>query len=538
MSVAGGSADAGSGGTAAAKPWAPLRRPLFRSLWLAQLTSNIGSWMQSVGAQWFLVEHSGSPAVVALVQTAGLLPMLFLSIPAGVFADSVDRRKLLLVMTVGSAAVAAVNVALGWSSLLTPVSLLLLTFLLGCTTALTNPAWQAIQPELVPPEEIPAAASLASVTVNGARAIGPAIAGFLVALSGPTTVFALNALSFVAVFFAVWRWQRPPQTSAYARERFVPAMRSGLRYIRSAPGVRRILLRSGIFAAPASALWALLPIAATETLGLSAGGYGVLLGVLGAGAVAGVAIMPVARRRLSNTVVLASSCCVFALGTLAISAALPLPLVLAALCLAGVAWIMTLTTLNATLQLAVPAWVRARAMGVYLLVFMGSQGVGSFIWGLIGSWLGTGHALQIAAGLLLLAALSLLPLPLHPQTGTLDRTITSLGLPTPALVFEPDPTDPVVVAVTYHVPPDQQTDFLVAMRRLELSRRRTGASAWRLDRDAEVPDLFREEFTVPSWQEHQRSADDRWTAYDQANREAARGFADEPVSIKHFFPIR
>ncbi|MFC4242984.1 MFS transporter [Gryllotalpicola reticulitermitis] len=515
--------------------WAPLARPTFRSLWLAQLGSNVGVWMQNVGAQWFLVEQAHSSALVAWVQTASLLPTLLLSLLAGVFADQYDRRILLVVTNGAATVIAGVLTILGYAGALSPWGLLVFTFLLGCASALTGPAWQAIQPELVPRSELASASALGSVTVNAARAIGPAIAGFLVALTGPSLVFLLNAISFVLVIVALLAWRRETSPAGTGRERLGPALVAGLRYVANGPIVRRILLRSALFALPGSALWALLPEAAQAPLGLNASGYGLLLAVLGAGALVGVALMPVIRRRLPSGVTLAGSALVFGLGSLSV-VIWPLAAVLPLLLLAGIAWIATLTTLNANMQLTLPAWVRARGMAAYLLVFMGTQAIGSFLWGAVSAWIGTGPTLIAAAALLALTAASVPLWPLPAEVGTLDRSIVAMCLPTPALVFDPEPEDgPVLVVRTYAVPPENAGAFASAMRLVEQTQRRTGATSWRLYRSGEHAGEYREEFTVRSWSEFQRQTTERWTGYDRERWDAAVALAATPPAEEHFF---
>jgi MFS family permease len=277
--------------------WAPLRSRIYRTLFIAQLVSNVGLWMQTVGAQWFLVEHHSSSTVVALVQTASLLPTLFLALPGGGLADLLDRRRLLIVVSTYTAIAAAVTTILAWTGVLTPSALLAMTFLLGCGSALSAPAWQAIQPELVTTEQIPAASALGSVTVNGARAVGPAIGGLVVATAGPAAVFALNTATFVAIIGALVWWRRPAADPGIDREHLGRSVRTGLHYVRSAPIIRRIMLRSALFAFPASALWALLPVASAERLHFGASGYGLVLGLLGVGALIGVAVNPLLRAR-------------------------------------------------------------------------------------------------------------------------------------------------------------------------------------------------------------------------------------------------
>jgi MFS family permease len=519
-------------------PWAPLRHSTYRMLFIAQLGSNVGTWMQTVAAQWLLVGRPDSAAFVSLVQTASLLPVFFLSLPAGVFADTMDRRKLLWVTSTAVAVCVGVLAVFTATGAMSPWLLLAFTFLIGCGSALTGPAWQAIQPELVPREEIPAAAALGSITVNGARAVGPAIAGFLVALLGPAPVFALNALSFLGIAFATFAWHRPKPQAASDPEPLSEAIFSGLRYLRSALGVRRIIARSVLFAAPASALWALLPVAASSRLGLGAGGYGVLLGALGIGAVAGAVVLPRLRARFSANAVLAISALTFGLGTLAVGF---FPLVVTAILLivAGLAWIMTLSTLNATLQLAVPAWVRARGMAAYILAFMGAQAVAAFVWGLLANAIGLRTTLAIAAGLLVLAAASVRILPLHGRTGTFDLSIAP-AMPEPALVFEPDPHDgPVLVSAVYRVAEGDIDEFLDAMRPLELTRRRTGAQQWRLYRDGADAARFVEQFRVASWGEHLRQHSDRLTASEQANLDRVLALAEtETHTVEHLFATR
>ncbi|WP_434093588.1 MFS transporter [Streptomyces albidoflavus] len=364
-----------------------------------------------------LVQQPNAPTLTAAVQAASLLPVLFLSLPAGVLADVLDRRALLMTLSGVMAALCAALAALTAAGLTTPAVLIALTFLIGCGQALMSPGWQAIQPELVPREQIPAAAALGSLNVNVARAIGPAVAGLLVAATGPDVVFALNAVSFLGVLAALLGWHRA-RHGAGDRERMRPALASGTRYVRNAPGVRRVLLRSGLFVVPASALWGLLPVVAERRLGLGSGGYGLLLGALGAGAIVGAVTIGRVRERLGRNVLLAVSTVAFAAGTLA-AAVLRQPVPVAVvLVVAGVGWLYALSTLNTTLQLALPGWVRARGLAVYLMVFMGGQGIGTLLWGLLADGIGTAETLLVSAGLLLASAASLTWLPLRERTGT------------------------------------------------------------------------------------------------------------------------
>ena len=535
--ASGGAAGAGAGGPSVVKvsAWAPLGIKIFRVLWLAQLGSNIGSWMQTVGAQWFLVETAAGATVIALVQTASLAPSMLLSLPAGVLADALDRRKLLIWGTLASAFLAVVLTVVSLAGVLTPVSLLAFTFVLGAAGALTAPAWQAIQPELVPREQISAAAGLGGVTVNAARAIGPALAGFLVAGLGTTVVFGVNAVSFVAAALALIWWKRAPQEGLDDRERLGEALMAGLRYVWSAGLIRRILLRSALFAFPASALWAVLPLVASASLHLDSAGYGVLLGAVGLGALIGVFVLPMARARFSDNLILGASAVLYGLGAAA-SALLPFALTLLLLLFAGIAWIGTLTVLNANLQLTLPQWVRARGAAVYIFVFMGTQAIGSIVWGVVAEAIGIVTALAISGVLLLLVAASVRLWPLRPGTGSIDRT-TTLAWSEPNLVFDPRPEDgPVAVMVTYRVADGDIAGFVAAMHQVGASRKRTGASRWRIYESGEDANVLLESFVVPSWSEFRRQQTQRLTGRDREVLAKVLELSEGQPREEHFFP--
>jgi MFS family permease len=513
--------------------WAPLSITVFRVLWFAQLGSNIGTWMQTVGAQWYLVDAAAGATIIALVQTASLAPAMLFSLPAGVLSDSVDRRKLLIWGSVASAVITIALTIIAAGGGLTPWLLLTFTFLLGAASAFTAPAWQAIQPELVPREQIAAASGLGGVTVNGARAIGPALAGVILAVFGTPVVFGINALSFIAAAIALIWWKREPQAGLDDREPAWGALMTGVRYVASAGLVRRILLRSALFALPASALWALLPLTAAR-LGLDSAGYGLLLGALGVGAVLGIFLLPLARAHVSDNVVIASSAILYALGSAA-AAFLPFAIAIFCLVLSGLAWIGTLTVLNASLQLTLPQWVRSRGAAAYILVFMGTMAIGSFLWGLVAEWVGTPAALGITAVALLLVAASVRLLPLHPSTGRIDRTI-DLSWPTPTLVFEPEPSDgPVTISISYRVQPAKLKDFQQAMAQVRQSRRRRGAVRWRLYRSGENADTLVEMFVVPSWAEYRRGQTQRLTGRDRELLAVAYALADDVPIESHYF---
>lgn len=527
--------------TAATLPistWAPLRSPIYRALWVAQLVSNLGTWMQTVGAQWIMVDQPNAAALVSFVQTAITLPVMLLAIPSGVIADLLDRRRLLLgaqsTMAV-LAMVLAVSTATGHT---TPAVLLTLLFLLGCGQALTAPAWQAIQPELVPREQIPAASALGSMNINIGRAVGPALAGVLVSLSGPTLVFGLNAVSFVGIVAVLTVWRRPATDRRLPTERPLAALQAGTRFIRAAPAIRRVLLRSILFIAPASAVWALLPVIARDQLGLSSSGYGLMLGALGIGAVLGAAALSRLRAWLTPTQRLTTAAILFGLASAGTALLHVVPVVLLLLVFAGLAWLLAMSTMNSTMQLLLPSWVRARGLSVYLLVFMGGQAIGSLVWGVVAGAIGSVPALLWAAGLLAFCAVSTVWLPIRNDPELLDLTPSAFW-PEPELVVEPDPDDgPVLILRGYDVPEGCVEEFLTAMAFVGRSRQRTGAMEWRLYRDVGVIDRYVEAFVVRSWAEHMHQHQVRLTAQDQLREEAVAKFrADEAEQVTHLVAV-
>lgn len=515
--------------------WAPLRRRAFRWLWLGVLISLTGTWMQTVGAQWLLVDQPNAAALVALVPVANTLPVMLLALPGGVLADSFDRRWLLFTVQVYFFVVGMLLVGLTVAGQMPPGLLLTFTFALGVGTAVQLPAWQAVIPDLVPRNEIGAATRWEMVGVNVARSVGPALAGLVIAAFGVSTVFAINAVSVVFLAAALLMWRRPQVDSELGRERFVPALRAGGRYIRHEPLVRRILLRAVLFITPAMALWALLPLVARQELGLGAGGYGALFGALGVGAIVGALALGRVRNRLSTNAMLTAAGVLYVAALVGIVEAPDFAVALLILVFAGLAWVAVVSTLNAELAIFLPVWVRARGLAVYMVAFTGSQAVGAVIWGLVAQGTDLTTAFLLAA----LAAAAGVVAGLFwrvPETGHLDRT-PALYWSDVRLAIDPEPdSGPVLVTVEYTVSPERQEGFLATTGPLRQSRLRTGATRWELYQDGERPDRFIEIFSIPSWEEHQRQHSGRLTAADQDSERAAQAFSDPPAHADHLLP--
>ncbi|HUK07480.1 MAG TPA: MFS transporter [Stellaceae bacterium] len=488
----------------AASPWAPFRRAAFTVLWLASLVSNIGTWMYNTASSWLMTDLAPDPLIVSLVQVATTLPMFLLALPAGALADVIDRRRLLIVVETVTTVIAGVFAAFVWLGAVTPISLLLFTFLIGVGGVLTAPAWQAIVPQLVPKRDLAPAVTLNGVGFNISRAIGPALGGIIVGVLGIAAPFWINAVSNLGIIAALI-WWRSPKTSAghLPAERFRSAIVSGIRYGRNNPDLRATLIRGVGFFVFASAYWALLPLVARERI---AGGpqlYGILLGVIGAGAVAGAFLLPWLKTKLGPDLLVAG-------GTLGTAVALALfglaqgsAVAICASLIAGMCWIAVLASLNVSAQLALPEWVRARGLALYMTVMFGALTIGSALWGKAAGMFGLPAAhLAAAAG-----ALVMVPLTRRwkLQTGAAPDLTPSLHWPTPVTTHEVEhDRGPVLVTVEYRIKADDRDAFLQALEKLAHERRRDGAYAWGVFEDAAAGGRFIETFYVESWLEHLR----------------------------------
>src|SRR5271163_4100446 len=395
----------GTTATTVSSAWAPFRSPDFARMASAQFLSNVGSWMQTVGAQELMLTLTTSATLVALIQTAAGLPVVLLAIPAGAIGDLVDRRRLLIASQSFMLAAALALAVLALAGLVTPWVLLALIFAVGAGQTLTSPTWQTLQPELVAPEDRTQAIALGAVNMNLSRAVGPAIGGALYAASSASVLFLVNAVSFVPVIGAVARWRggaRP--AGAAAPEQVSEAVRAGGRYIAGSPALRVILLRAGLFMLFANSIWALLPLVAHTRLHLGAGGYGLLLGGVGVGAIAGAVALPRLRGRVTAGTLMGTSTLVFAAVTLALAYVTVSALVALALVIGGVAWILVLSTLNSQYQTTLPGWAKARGMSYYLVIFQGGAALGSAAFGVVAQSAGlTGALLAAAVGLAIVA---------------------------------------------------------------------------------------------------------------------------------------
>ena len=521
-----------SGSEPAESTWAPLRNGVFRALWIAVLVSNIGTWMQTVGAQWLLVHQPHASILVALVQTADYLPDFMFGLVGGVLADTFDRRRLLMAVQAFLVATGLALTVLTVVGQMPPALLLIFTFLLGAGTVLTVPAYQSLVPDLVPRRQLRSASVLSSVSINLARVVGPAIAGLVIAWSGAGAVFGLTAATELVYLVVLVAWRPAAGAPPEVPERFIAALRAGGRYVRFSPIVRRILLRATLFLVPASALWALLPLIASQRLGQGAAGYGLLLAALGAGAVIGAVALGRFRGRISANALLLGSGLIFALVLAAVALVRNPYLVLAVLLPAGMAWMAVLSTINAELQLFLPAWVRARGLSVYQMVLFGSQAFAALLWGVLAAPFGLVPVFLLAAATMAAGVATMRLWPLV-DTSEMDRT-TARYWHDPELVVDLDPaTGPVVVSTVYTIAQDREQRFLEAMAEVRLLRLRTGGTQWGLFRDGETAHQFVELFTVTSWDEHLRQHGERLTGTGNQIMQRATELSNPPPETSH-----
>ncbi|HTO93000.1 MAG TPA: MFS transporter [Bacteroidota bacterium] len=523
--------------------WAPLRRTVFRNRIIAAFVSDTGSWMQDTAGTWLMTTLTASPLYIALMQTAGSLPVFLLGLPAGAMADILDRRRLLLFWAAwmtAAAALLAVLTLTGWISVTT---LLTLTFLLSIGSAMNGPAWQGVVPELVPREELPSAIAMGSAGFNMARAVGPALGGLVVAAFavvavGAGTVYWLNAVSFLGVMWVFYRWRRTPVfKSELPAERLAGSLRSAIRYARHAPALQTVLIRSFIHTFCVSGMWALLAVVVREDLRGDALGFGIMNGCIGIGAVTAAVFLPRLRQRLSADRIMTLSAAVFVV-TLLVMAWLHMsaPLV-AVLILGGMSWTSSASCMNIAVQLSVPGWVLARALGIYQMVFMGGLALGSAFWGAVADHAGTPIALSAAAvGLAVAWPLAKrYPLPMGGESDLSPGRTTSISRLGAQLVVKPDPeAGPVLITVTFKIDPAKAQEFIRAAHELGRVRRRDGAIRWAIYSDPTDPSRYMETYLVESWLQRQRQIE-RFTVADHAIRSRVFSFhiGPEPPGVSH-----
>jgi MFS family permease len=511
--------------------WRPLRTPIFRNLLIADVLSDIGTFMQTVGAAWLMVSLGAGPMYVALTQTASALPFFVLALPAGAIGDIVDRRRLILYTECWMVAVAVVLAVVTITGFISPWLLLVLTFALSAGDAIETPTWRAILPEMVRKEDLGAASALNGIEFNFARAVGPALAGVIIAVAGVGAAFTLNVVSFVGVIVLVARWKRPVRRRTTPPETLAGATVAALRFARFSPVLRAMALRSGVTMFFASALLALLPSLALRVSG-SPTGYGVLLGCFGAGAVLGALLMQPARARWSDEAVASGG--VVILGAMTVTAAFLHTIVTLAptMVVAGAAWIVFISIMSALMQSLAPDWVRARVLSIFMLVFQGGLAAGSALAGAVAARVGIQPALEWAGlGIVATAAIGLVARLPDARSDVSPWNHWRM----PAIVNDVRPEldqGPVLVTVDYRVSPEKGEGFLDAIHEYGRLRRRDGAYRWGVYRDLEDADRYVETFLIRSWAEHLRQHE-RSTNADREIEDRLRTYLTGVPVVRH-----
>jgi MFS family permease len=489
----------------------PLRNGTFRHLWIASVIGWLGTWLQNTGAGWLMTSLAPEPFIVAMVQAATIMPVFLLALPGGALADIVDRRVFLLGTQIWTILAASLLAILTMLHLMTAFWLLVLTFMIGIGSALTAPAWSAVVPELVPREDMVQAIALNGIGYNLTRAIGPAIAGFLILLGGSSLAFSLYAVSILSVISALFVWRRERRFTGLPREHFMSAMRAGMRFVRNTSAIRAAMVRTACYSIPAAAPWALLPLYVRRDLMLGPGMYGVILGMMGVGGVTSGMLLPIVRGKLSRggTVVLCSllSCAGMAVVSVSqhwITASL-------GMLLFGLGWTSAFATIQAAAQLVCPPWVRARALSIYQLAQNGALTIGSFGWGWLGGEVGIPRTFMVAAvvGLILavFARFFSIEAIVRPASAVEEQRAPLPEAPAPEFVpLLRNAHGRIMEMAYYRVEPMQRIAFLKLMNELHHVRGRAGAVFWQVYEDVAHPEGWVEVWSMESWTDHLREA--------------------------------
>jgi len=510
---------------------APLAYPVFRRIWLSSLLSNLGLLIQAVGAAWAMTQMTSSADKVALVQTALMLPVMLISMPAGAIADMHDRRIVALISLSIALSGATALTVLAWLNLVTPPILLALCFVVGSGMALFGPAWQSSVSEQVPSETLPSAVALNGISYNIARSFGPAIGGIVVATAGAVAAFAANAVLYLPLLVVLFLWNRVSEPSRLPREKLSRAMVSGVRYITNSPSIKIVLTRTMVTGIIGGSVSALMPLVARDLLHGGAQTYGIMLGAFGMGAVIGALNISHVRKHVSGEA--AVRACALAMGGAIAAVAVSREPVLtaAALVVAGSVWMLAVALFNIGVQLSAPRWVAGRSLAAFQASIAGGIAIGSWGWGHLTDFAGVETALLVSAALMLASPLLGLFMPM-PRIGTRDEDAEVLADPEVQLSLT-GRSGPLVVEIEYRVAQDNARAFHNVMQDVQLSRQRNGAYGWSIARDIADPELWTERYHCPTWLDYLRQRN-RSTQSERALHQQAIAFhlGPNPVRIR------
>jgi len=510
---------------------APLTQATFRRIWLASLLSNLGLLIQAVGAAWAMTQMTSSADKVALVQTALMLPVMLIAMPAGAIADMYDRRIVALISLSISLVGATALTVLAWYGLVTPEILLASCFVVGSGMALFGPAWQSSVSEQVPAEMLPSAVALNGISFNIARSFGPAIGGIVVAVAGAVAAFAANAVLYVPLLVVLFLWRRTSEPSRLPRERLNRAIVSGVRYIANSPSIKIVLARTLVTGVIGGSVSALMPLVARDLLHGGAQTYGIMLGAFGMGAVIGALNIAEVRKRLSGEAAIRA--CALSMGGAIAAVALSREPVLtaAALVVAGAMWMLAVALFNIGVQLSAPRWVAGRSLAAFQASIAGGIAIGSWGWGRLTDAAGVETALLVSAALMLASPLLGRWLQM-PRVGARNEDAELLADPEVQLSLTAR-SGPLVVEIEYRVAQDNSRAFHNVMQEVQLSRQRNGAYGWSIARDIADPELWTERYHCPTWLDYLRQRN-RATQSERALHQRAIDFhlGPDPVRVR------
>ena len=510
---------------------APLRFAVFRRIWLASLLSNLGLMIQSVGAAWAMTQMTASADKVALVQTALMLPIMLISMPAGAVADMYDRRVVSLASLVLSLVGACVLTMLDWTGHITPNILLAFCFIIGSGMALFGPAWQSSVGEQVPPEVLPSAVALNGISYNIARSFGPAIGGIVVATAGAVAAFAANAVLYIPLLVVLFLWRRKVDVSRLPRERLSRAIVSGVRYIANSPSIKIVLTRTLITGICGGSVSALMPLVARDLLHGGAQTYGIMLGAFGMGAVIGAMNIGHVRKHLSGESSIRACALIMGVAIAVVAVSSEPVITAAALVVAGSVWMLAVALFNIGVQLSAPRWVAGRSLAAFQAAIAGGIAIGSWGWGHLTDMVGVEAALLVSGGAMFLSPLFGLFLRM-PPTGARDEDAERLEDPEVQLQLTAR-SGPLVVEIEYRVDLENARAFHGVMQDVQLSRQRNGAYGWSIARDIADPELWTERYHCPTWLDFLRQRN-RSTQSERAlyQRAADYHLGPDPVRVR------
>lgn len=500
----------------------PLRYKTFRNIWTASVFSYFGHLILGVGVAWEMTRLTDSPTMVALTQTALMLPYMLVAMVAGAFADMFDRRTIALISLLFSIAASITLTTLAFLDITSPWMLLLFTVMIGCGVAFYSPSWQASIQEQVPKEQLPPAIGLGTVAYNVARSAGPAIGGIIVVAFGSNYAFVVNSIFYLPLFFAFLLWNRPKSASRLPPERLMRALVSGVRYTKHSPAIKRSLIRSLSICICIASSNALAPLIAKDLLGGDADIFGLLLGISGVGAVCGGLTVNYVREKASTENLLKLLAFISAISLVIVGLSRSLPATCIGLFFASAGSILVVSVLNITIQLSTPRWVIARALSMFQTCTAGGIAIGSWLWGEVAAQTSVDQAILYSAGTLVLTLIIglLIPVPADAKDDIEQVTISNEPKVTLDLTLR---SGPIALEIDYDIHPDQARAFYNAMLNMQRVRLRNGGYDWSLARDIENPDIWTERFHCPTWADYLRMRT-RYTQTDLAVHEQIKVF--------------